>query len=171
MEYTSQINQHGKLTFILGENMILGTSLAAGGINDDWSQEGNRRGPDSGSCAKPSGTSRRVSAMAGSVWSTSAFKLGLRGGALPYVGHCLQNIQKNSCRFQYAWSRVKCASWLHHRCVMGRRGPLGRVSAMAGSVWSTSAFKLGLRGALPYVDTVSKKSRKTAVGFSMRGLV
>ena len=64
--------------------MILGTSLAAGGINDDWSHEGNRRGPDSGSCAKPSGTSRRVSAMPGSFWPTSAFKLGLRG-ALPYV--------------------------------------------------------------------------------------
>ena len=64
--------------------MILGTSSAAGGINDDWSHEGNRRGPDSGSCAKPSGTSRRVSAMPGSFWPTSAFKLGLRG-ALPYV--------------------------------------------------------------------------------------
>ena len=118
MEYTSQINQHGKLTFILREKMILGTSLAAGGINDDWSHEGNRRGPDSGSCAKPSGTSRRVSAMPGSFWPTSAFKLGLRG-ALPYVDTVSKKIQKNSCRFQYAWSRVKCASWLHHRCVIG----------------------------------------------------
>ena len=31
--------------------------------------------------------------------------------------HCLQKIQKNSCRFQYVLSRVKFASWLHDRCV------------------------------------------------------
>lgn len=40
-------------------------------------------------------------------------------GRLARCRHCLQKIEKNSCRFQFAWSRVKFASWLHDRCVFG----------------------------------------------------
>ena len=40
-------------------------------------------------------------------------------GRLARCRHCLEKIEKNSCRFQFAWSRVKFASWLHDRCVLG----------------------------------------------------